>query len=148
MLLSTTHKMTKAAKHSLEQARRREASRVHARTRKLDCGSCGKPITHHAGRRPSYCSARCRTREFGNRRSRKAFLGRDTGAPTKWQKIYSDNNALQGAKIQSSTRIVGPTRVLTIEVFDRAWQSRTSSGGVAIEVAQLRPRALVSAGRQ
>ena len=148
MLLSTTHKMTKAAKHSLEQARRREASRVHARTRKLDCGSCGKPITHHAGRRPSYCSARCRTREFGNRRSRKAFLGRDTGAPTKWQKIYSDNNALQGAKIQSSTRIVGPTRVLAIEVFGRAWELRTSSGGVAIEVAQLSPRALVSAGRQ
>jgi endogenous inhibitor of DNA gyrase (YacG/DUF329 family) len=130
------------------QARRRDEFRVHARTRKLDCASCGKPITHHAGRRPSYCSARCRTRNFGKGRSRKVFLGGDTGAPTKHQKIYSNNNALQGAKIQSSTRIVGPTRVLAIEVFGRAWRSRTSSGGVAIEVAQLRPRALVNGGRQ
>jgi endogenous inhibitor of DNA gyrase (YacG/DUF329 family) len=128
--------------------RRRDESRVHARTRRLNCASCGKPITHHAGRRPSYCSARCRMREFGKGRSRKAFLGRDTGAPTKHQKLSSNNNALQAAKIQSSTRVVGPTTVLAIEVFGHAWELRTSSGGVAIEVAQLRPRALVSAGRQ
>jgi hypothetical protein len=69
-------------------------------------------------------------------------------APTKRQKIHSDNNALQRAKIQSGTRILGPANVLTIEVFGRAWQPRTSSGGVAIDVAQLRPRALVDAGRQ
>jgi hypothetical protein len=87
-------------------------------------------------------------REFGKGRSRKAFLGRDTGAPTKHPKNYSNNNALRGAKIQSSTRIVGPTRVLAIEVFGHAWVLRTSSDGVTIEVAQLRPRALVSAGRQ
>ena len=132
----------------IPQARQREASRVHARTRKLDCASCGKPITHHAGRRPSYCSARCRMREFGKGRSRKTFLGRDTGAPTKHPKISSNNNSLQVAKIRSRTRIVGPTSVLTIEVFDRGWQSQTSSGGVAIEVAQLRPRALINWGRQ
>ena len=148
MPLSTTHKMTKAAKHSLEQAPRRDESRAHARTRKLNCASCGKPIIHHAGRRPSYCSAWCRTREFGKGRSRKAFLGRDTGAPTKHPKISSNNNSLQVAKIRSRTRIVGPTSVLTIEVFDRAWQPQTSSDGVSIEVAQLRPRALVSARRQ
>jgi hypothetical protein len=87
-------------------------------------------------------------REFGKGRSRKAFLGGDTGAPTKRQKINSNNNALQRAKIQSSTRILGPASVLGIEVFGRAWQSRISSGGVAIEVAQLRPRALVDARRQ
>jgi endogenous inhibitor of DNA gyrase (YacG/DUF329 family) len=127
---------------------RREAPRVHARTRRLDCASCGKPITHRAGRRPSYCSARCRMREFGKGRSRKTFLGRDTGAPTKHPKISSNNNSLQVAKIRSRTRIVGPTSVLTIEVFDRGWQSQTSSGGVAIEVAQLRPRALINWGRQ
>jgi hypothetical protein len=87
-------------------------------------------------------------REFGKGRSRKAFLGRDARAPTKPPKISSNNSAMLGAKIQSRTRIVGPTSVLTIEVFDRAWQPRTSSDGVAIEVAQLRPRALVSARRQ
>jgi endogenous inhibitor of DNA gyrase (YacG/DUF329 family) len=122
--------------------------RAYARTRKLNCGSCGKPITHHAGRRPSYCSARCRIREFGKGRSRKAFLGRDTGAPTKRQKNHSDINFLQRPKIQSGTRILGPASVLVIEVFGRAWQSRVSSDGVAIEVAQLRPRALVNWGRQ
>ena len=148
MLLSTTQKMTNAAKHSLEQARRCDESRAHARTRKLNCASCGKPITHHAGRRPSYCSARCRMHEFGKRRSRKAFLGGDTRAATKRQKIASNSNALQRAKIRSSTPILGPASVLAIEVFERAWQSRTSSGGVAIEVAQLRPRVLVNWGRQ
>jgi hypothetical protein len=87
-------------------------------------------------------------REFGKGRTRKAFLGAVTGAPTKRQKIESNNNGLQRAKIQSSIRILGPVSVLAIEVFDRAWQSRTSSGGVAIEVAQLRPRVLVKGGRQ
>jgi hypothetical protein len=87
-------------------------------------------------------------REFGKGRSRKAFLGGDTRAPTKRQKIDSNNNALQRAKIQSGTRILGPASVLAIEVFGRAWQSRTSSGGVPIEVAQLHPRVLVNWGRQ
>jgi endogenous inhibitor of DNA gyrase (YacG/DUF329 family) len=132
----------------ISQACRRDEFRAHAQTRKLNCQSCGKPITHHAGRRPGYCSARCRMREFGKGRSRKAFLGGDTRAPTKRQKIDSNNNGLQRAKINSSTRILGPASVLAIEVFDRAWQSRTSSGGVAIKVAQVRPRALVSTGRQ
>jgi endogenous inhibitor of DNA gyrase (YacG/DUF329 family) len=133
---------------ALAQAGRRDESRAHARTRKLDCEACGKPITHHAGRRPRYCSARCRMREFGKGRSRKAFLEADTRAPTKRQKIDSNNNALQRAKIQSSSRILGPASVLAIEVFGRAWQPLTTSGGVAIEVAQMRPRVLVDWGRQ
>ena len=144
----TNHRLQYLKSIGGRDRRRREESRAHARTRKLDCKSCGKPITHHAGRRPSYCSARCRMREFGKGRTRKAFLGAVTGAPTKRQKIKRNNNALQGAKIQSSTRILGPASVLAIEVFDRAWQSGTSSGGVAIEVVQLRPRVLVNGGRQ
>jgi len=107
----------RAPEHSVKQARR---SRAQARTRKLDCGACGKPITHHTGRRPRYCSARCRMREFGKGRSRKALLGGDTRAPTKRQKIDSNNNALQRAKIQSSARILGPSSVIAIEVFRRA----------------------------
>ena len=63
------------ASRPIPHARRRDKSRAHSRTRKLNCGSCGKPISHHAGRRPNYCSARCRMREFGKGRSRKAFLG-------------------------------------------------------------------------
>jgi hypothetical protein len=73
---------------------------------------------------------------------------RNTRVPTKHRKIDSNNNALQRAKIQSSTRILGPASVLAIEVFGHAWQSRTSTDGVAIEAAQLRPRALVDWGRQ
>jgi hypothetical protein len=103
---------------------------------------------HQLERRPSYCSARCRMREFGKGHSRKAFLGRDAGAPTKWGKNRRNNSALRRAKIQSSTRVLGPASVLAIEVFSRAWQSRTSSAGVAIEVARLRPRVLVHGGRQ
>jgi endogenous inhibitor of DNA gyrase (YacG/DUF329 family) len=61
MLPDITPKMRKA---------RRDESRAHPRTRRLDCKSCGKPMTHHAGRRPSYCSARCRMREFGKGRWR------------------------------------------------------------------------------
>jgi endogenous inhibitor of DNA gyrase (YacG/DUF329 family) len=148
MFPGITPKMRKAPEHSLEQAPRRDEFRAHARTRALDCASCGKSITHHTGRRPSYCSARCRMREFGKGRSRKAFLGGDTRAPTKRQKIDSNNNALQRVKIKSSTRILGPASVLAIEVFDRTWQSGTGSGGVTIEVAQLRPRVLVNGGRQ
>jgi endogenous inhibitor of DNA gyrase (YacG/DUF329 family) len=132
---------------SLEQARQHHEFRPRARTRNFRCQSCGKPITHHAGRRPSYCSARCRMREFGKGRTRKAFLNGDTGAPTKRQKIDSKNNALQRAKTQSSTGIVGPESVLAIEVFGRTWQSRTSSGGVAVEIAQLRPRVLIDTRR-
>ena len=144
----TNHRLQYLKSIGGRDRRGRDGSRAHARTRKLDCESCGKPIAHHAGRRPSYCSARCRMREFGKGRSRKAFLGADTGVPTKRQKIESNNNALQRAKVQSGSRILGPASVLAIEVFGRAWQSRISSGGVAIEVAQLRPRALVNGGRQ
>lgn len=140
--------MSYSTLHHIRSEQQREASSMHARTRRLDCASCGKPIMHRTGRRPTYCSVRCRLREFGKGRSRKAFLGRDIGAPTKRPKFSSNNNRLQAAKMRASTPIVGPTSVLTIEVFDRGWQSQTSSGGVAIEVAQLRPRALVSARRQ
>src|SRR5262245_39726298 len=132
----------------ITQTRRPAETRSQARTRELNCESCGKPITHHAGRRPRYCSARCRMREFGKGRSRKAFLGRDIRAPTKSQKIHSNNNTLQRPKIHSSTPILGPASVLAIEVFDRAWQSRISTGGAAIEVVQMRPRVLVNWGRK
>jgi hypothetical protein len=118
------------------------------RTRQLGCESCGKPIVHRAGRRPSYCSDRCRLREFGRTRVRKSLLGSDTGAPTKHTKIASRNNALQRAKIQSSTRILGPRSVIAAEVFgSRAWKPRTSADGVAVEITQLRPRVLIDTRR-
>ena len=123
-------------------------ARAQARTRNLTCERCGKSFTHRAGRRPSYCSDRCRLREFGRRRVRKAGLGGDTGGPTKRTKIASKINALQRAKIQSSTRILGPSNVIAVEVFGgHAWQPMIGTGGVAVEIAQLRPRVLIDGGR-
>jgi endogenous inhibitor of DNA gyrase (YacG/DUF329 family) len=87
VLQSRTLRHGEVASPLVPQVRQRDESRVQARARKLDCVTCGKPITHRAGRRPSYCSARCRMREFGKGRSRKAFLGGDMGAATKRQKI-------------------------------------------------------------
>jgi len=46
-------------------------------------------------------------------------------------------------KTLSSHRIIAPARVLAIEVFARSWQQATSSGGIAIEISRIRPRALV-----
>jgi hypothetical protein len=117
-----------------------------ARTRNLTCRRCGKPIVHRAGRRPTYCSDRCRLREFDRRRVKKACLGGDTGGPTKRAKLASKINALQRAKIRSSTPILGPSNVIGVEVFGgRAWKPLTSAGGVTGERAQLRPRVLIDA---
>ena len=146
MLLSKTHKMTKAPKHSLKQARRRDAiprARPNSQARLWVLRQA-----NYASRRapPELLLGAVSNARIWQRTLSKSVLGGDTGAPTKRQKIYSNNNALRRAKIQSSTRILGPTSVLAIEVFGRVSQSRTSSGGVAIEVAQLRPRALVNCG--
>jgi hypothetical protein len=111
-------------------------------SRILACNSCGKSVAHRAGRRPRFCSPRCK--EKARRRVRKAFWGRDTGAPAKLQKKNNKLKALQRAKTLSSTCILAPGHVLAVEVFDRSWQPAISSSGVAIETSRLRPRALVS----
>ncbi|HYZ44181.1 MAG TPA: hypothetical protein VE667_04935, partial [Xanthobacteraceae bacterium] len=74
---------------------------------------------------------------------RRAWAG-DTRGTTKLEKKSSRNNALQRANLLSSRRIIGPSDVLAVEVFARAWQPAISSGGVPIEVGRLRTRALVS----
>jgi len=116
-----------------------------ARTRRLACEGCGKSIEHRTGRRPRFCSSRCRMRAFRNENPIKNGTRYPTsGAATKRPKIDSENKALQEAKSRSSPRIIGPAHVLAVEVFDRPWRSIISTGGVAVEVSQLRPRALVS----
>jgi hypothetical protein len=115
---------------------------VTARKRVLACNSCGKQIEHRAGRRPRFCSTRCK--EKGRIRVRKAFLGPDTGAPAKLQKKNKQFKVLQGAKTLSSHRILAPAYVLACEVFGgRGWRHATSTGGVAVEVGHLRSRALI-----
>jgi len=113
-------------------------------SRILACDSCGKRVEHHAGRRPRFCSTRCRNRGNGQRRVRKARLRIDTRAPAKLRKNDNKNNAVQRAKTLSSHRIYGPADVLAVEVFGRAWVPAVSSGGVPIEMGRLRAWALVS----
>ena len=53
-------------------------------------------------------------------------------------------NALQGEKIRSTPRIVGPADVLAIAVLGGCpCQPQVGSDGIAVEVARLRARALV-----
>lgn len=68
----------------------------------------------------------------------------DTGAPTIAQKNINKNNGSQGAKFLSSPPIYAPARVLDAELFAGAWKPAISTDGVAIEIARLRARALVS----
>jgi hypothetical protein len=102
--------------------------------RQLACAGCGRAVEHRVGRRPRFCSTKCRNRENGRGRVRKARLGRDTGAPAKLTKKNSKLKALQRAKTLSSYRIYGPTEALDVEVWGgRDWQPAVSSGGVRIE---------------
>jgi len=109
----------------------------------VTCASCGREVQRRA-RQQRFCSDRCRNREIGRKRVRKAFLGRDTRAPANPSKKDKEFKALQRVKRQSTMRILGPAAVLESELFDRKWQPAVSSGGVAIEVSRLRARALVS----
>jgi hypothetical protein len=120
-----------------------ENDRLDLVSRRITC-PCGRVVEHRAGRRPRFCSGRCRNRENGRGRVRKALLGRDTGAPAKLQKKHSKLKAPQRAKTLSSHRILAPAAVLAVEVFDRAWTPAVSSGGVAVEVGRPRARALVT----
>lgn len=67
-----------------------------------------------------------------------------TASVTNPLKNSREINALQIAKKRSSTRIIGPRRVIDSEVFaGREWQEVTSADGVTIYVSQLTKRALV-----
>jgi len=123
----------------------RGSDRATARTRNIACAVCERPIVHTSGRRPQVCSTRCRNRKNNPRRVRKAFLIGDSGGEAKCTKISNENNALQRAKQQSSIPILGPAAVLACELFDRKWQPTVSSGGIAVEIGRIRPRALVGA---
>jgi hypothetical protein len=122
---------------------------VTARKRVLACNSCGKQIEHRAGRRPRFCSKRCRQRgHYVGKVARGGFSGRTIALPTKRQKSASKLKALQRAKTLSSHRIFGPADVLDTEVFNRHWQPAASSGGVMLQVSRVRARALVAQGRR
>jgi hypothetical protein len=108
------------------------------------CPRCGRVVTRKA-RQQVYCSTQCRER--GKERSRKAFLGQDTGAPPNPPKKVNGFNALQTRKSRSSISLQAPHRVVEPEIFGgRAWRQVTSPDGVVCEVSTLRTRALRDGG--
>jgi hypothetical protein len=108
------------------------------------CARCGRIVPRQA-RQQTYCSARCR--KSANQRSRKAFLGRDTGAPTNPPKKVNGFNTFGPSKSGSSIALQGPSRVLAAEVFNgRDWRQVVSLDGVVCQVGTLRQRALRTNG--
>ena len=108
------------------------------------CARCGKIGARHA-RQQRYCSAHCR--ELAKERTRKAFLGQDTGAPPNPPKKINGFKSLPAPKGGSSIALGAPRHVIEVEVFgDRKWQWAVSSDGVVCEVGTLRRRALVNGG--
>jgi hypothetical protein len=129
------------------------------------CPRCGEAVSHdrehgRAARRRTYCSTRCRrraerSRVWNARNARTAIISRPEGgatgrgrkAPYNPLKLLADNSGKLRSRVgfwQGGSPIDADLlrRVLDIEVFDREWQTVTSSDGVVCEVSVLRARAL------
>src|SRR5215831_21012400 len=65
------------------------------------CQACGRCVKRKS-RQQRFCSDRCRDYAKGQKRTRKAFLGGDTGAPPDPLFLSSKNKALQAQKSGSS----------------------------------------------
>src|SRR5262245_1775868 len=109
------------------------------------CLSCGRQVARQA-RQQRFCSPRCK--EKGRARA-PAPAGGTTTAPTKNNErtaVFAHGpleklNVINRAQI----RIRAPRHVLDVEMWGgRPWQDAVSSGGIAIQVSRLRPRALVN----
>jgi hypothetical protein len=118
--------------------RRRLASR---RDEPVVCESpgCGRKVERRM-RGQRFCSSRCRDRARG--RSRKAFLGKDTRAPTSPTKFRNKVKNLQAIDDRSSlTKSALLARVIQVECVEpHRWTEKVSPDGVKVWVAQLRPR--------
>ncbi len=68
------------------------------------CHSCGRSVVRKA-RQQKFCSKRCRDREIGRRRTRKALLGTDTRAPADYPKFINKNNGLRATHSRPNPRI-------------------------------------------
>lgn len=111
------------------------------KTRTVTCAACRREVPRHA-RQQIYCSNRCRKRAHEKRRgrSRRTFLGGDTGAPDAPPKKRNGYNDLQGPKTRPTFAIKAPVTLLGVGwhwpgalVLDRdvvAKISRLEIGGV------------------
>jgi hypothetical protein len=127
---------------------RKAAFKASRRDAPVVCASCGHQVRRR-GRLQRYCSTRCRKRGHYAQKVRRGDFSTlklsDTALGTTLLQKGSKCNALQRAKTLSrSPHILAPAHVLAEEVFNRPWESATSSAGVAIEIGRLRHRALVA----
>jgi hypothetical protein len=103
---------------------------ARSQTQAVVCATCGRRTIRKA-RQQRYCSTRCR--EQGKERSRKAFVGGDTGAPPNPPKKENKNNVLQGGKSGSSFPINllggGSWQARGQDAAERCWLSANDCKG-------------------
>jgi hypothetical protein len=108
------------------------------------CPQCGRIVARKA-RQQIYCSTHCRER--GKERTRKAFLGQDTGAPPNPLKKANGFNVLRARENGSSIPQNLRRKVIETEIFGgREWRQVVSSDGVVCQVSTLRQRTLRNGG--
>jgi hypothetical protein len=90
---------------------------------------CGRTIARGA-RRQRFCSTKCRKRDCGKKRCRKAGLASDTGGATHPPKKFNGINGVPGPKSGPTPPIFGPVHVIAAEVFGGQWDRVVSDDGV------------------
>jgi predicted nucleic acid-binding Zn ribbon protein len=113
-----------------------------------DCAVCGSVlIRKHTGRKPRFCSSRCRDRARKSRKS--AFRGTILGVGSRRPRNAGNSCATSKAckpifagRGSAGWRFLWH-QIIEIEVFaSRDWRQVISRDGVRSDVAVLRPRAL------
>jgi hypothetical protein len=90
---------------------------------------CGRSIARGA-RQQRFCSTKCRKRDWGKKRCRKAGLAPDTGGATHPPKKFNGINGVPGPKSGPTPPIFGPVHVIGAEVFGGQWDRVVSDDGV------------------
>lgn len=115
----------------------------------VTCDHCGRTVRRKS-RQQRFCSRRCRVSAHRAKAAVEPMKIRPrcprSGDETHPVKNASNSSRLRGQFSGSTARIFGPAHVIGAEVFGRRnWQRVVSSDGVAVEIAQLRPRAPMAA---
>src|SRR5215831_15655743 len=109
-----------------------------SRKSQVECANCGHVVERRA-RQQIFCSTRCRMRA-AREKAAGAFKkpGRypPCGGRYEPHKSASENNELRRVKTASNPRILGPRRVIDVElVAGRGWKEVSSSSGVVSYVS-------------
>ncbi len=97
------------------------------------CATCGRKVLRQM-RAQKYCSPRCR--ELSRKRSRKAHLGPDTGAPATPTKKQRKTNDLQ--RTESRSHLIAFIKWSEF-IEGRPWERVVSPHGVVCYVTRVRP---------